>query len=280
MVYLRAKIVKGEKYLYLVKSVWDPKKNTSKQETIKYLGKSSELTRDDIPPDYRNDPKIISFLASDEMLSVTKKDELLSKIKDQLYRHLIKGDFDGTKQLCDDYSSSSGFVSFFEKILTPVMHHIGEMWQKNKISIADEHVASNVANILVKTIQERNSKLPTKKRVVICVPEGEQHNLGANMIETYLSSLGFKVYNLTPSEPHDSIISFIENIKPDATLVSLILPDSVKPAQRLVRKILQRSDGDVFVGGQGVNERMKFDGAQVMASSMKNLARTLNAKNR
>jgi methanogenic corrinoid protein MtbC1 len=280
LVYLRAKIVKGEKYLYLVKSVWDPKKNTSKQETIKYLGKSSELTRDDIPPDYRNDPKIISFLASDEMLSVTKKDELLSKIKDQLYRHLIKGDFDGTKQLCDDYSSSSGFVSFFEKILTPVMHHIGEMWQKNKISIADEHVASNVANILVKTIQERNSKLPTKKRVVICVPEGEQHNLGANMIETYLSSLGFKVYNLTPSEPHDSIISFIENIKPDATLVSLILPDSVKPAQRLVRKILQRSDGDVFVGGQGVNERMKFDGAQVMASSMKNLARTLNAKNR
>ena len=280
MVYLRAKIVKGEKYLYLVKSVWDPKKNTSKQETIKYLGKSSEITRDDIPPDYRNDPKIISFLASDEMLLVTKKDELLSKIKDQLYRNLIKGDFDGTKQLCDDYSSSSGFVSFFEKILTPVLYHIGEMWQKNKISIADEHVASNVANILVKTIQERNSKLPTKKRVVICVPEGEQHNLGANMIETYLSSLGFKVYNLTPSEPHDSIISFIENIQPDATLVSLTLPDSVKPAQRLVRKILQRSDGDVFVGGQGVNERMKFDGAQVMASSMKNLARTLNAKNR
>ena len=279
MVYLRAKIVKGEKYLYLVKSVWDPKKNTSKQETIKYLGKSSEITRDDIPPDYRNDPKIISFLASDEMLSVTKKDELISKIKDQLYRYLIKGDFDGTKQLCDDYSSSSGFVSFFEKILTPVMYHVGEMWQKNKISIADEHVASNIANILVKTIQERNSKLP-KKRVVICVPEGEQHNLGANMIETYLSSLGFKVYNLTPSEPHDSIISFIENIKPDATLVSLTLPDSVKPAQRLVRKILQRSDGDVFVGGQGVNERMKFDGAQVMASSMKNLARTLNAKNR
>ena len=38
MVYIRSKSVKGDKYLYLVKSVWDSKKSTSKQEIIKYLG--------------------------------------------------------------------------------------------------------------------------------------------------------------------------------------------------------------------------------------------------
>jgi len=63
MVYIRAKTVKSDQYLYLVKSVWDSKKNTSKQETIKYLGKATHVLNDDIPIDYRNDPKILSGLA-------------------------------------------------------------------------------------------------------------------------------------------------------------------------------------------------------------------------
>ena len=63
MVYLRAKTIKSEQYLYLVKSVWDSKKNTSKQQTIKYLGKASLVESDDIPIDYRNDSKILSALS-------------------------------------------------------------------------------------------------------------------------------------------------------------------------------------------------------------------------
>ncbi|MBT3685501.1 MAG: histidine kinase, partial [Nitrosopumilus sp.] len=47
MVYIRFKKVKSEQYLYLVKSVWDSKKKTSKQEIIKYLGKASLVVKDD-----------------------------------------------------------------------------------------------------------------------------------------------------------------------------------------------------------------------------------------
>jgi len=63
MVYIRAKKVKGDQYLYLVKSVWDSKKSTSKQEIVKYLGKASEVIKDDIPVEYQDDPKILSVLA-------------------------------------------------------------------------------------------------------------------------------------------------------------------------------------------------------------------------
>ena len=53
MVYLRKKKVKGVDYLYLVKSTWDKERKTSRQETIKYLGESSSVTRDDIPEEFR-----------------------------------------------------------------------------------------------------------------------------------------------------------------------------------------------------------------------------------
>jgi methanogenic corrinoid protein MtbC1 len=276
VVYLRYKQVKGEKYFYLVKSVWDSKRNTSRQETIKYLGKSSEFTRDDIPSDYRNDPKIISFLASDSMASVVQKEKDLSKLRDQLYVCLTRGDFDGAKKICDNYSQNSGFVIFFEKLLTPVMYHVGDMWQKNKISIADEHVASNIASMLVKIIYERNFMSSTKKKVIICVPEGEQHNLGANILEAYLASVGFKVYNLSPSEPHDSITYFIGNINPHVVIISVTLSDNIKPAQRLVKKILQKTKVSVLVGGQAVIENTEFVGAQVVKSDLKNLPRLIN----
>jgi hypothetical protein len=43
MVYIRSKKVKGIDYAYLVKSIWNKRKNTSNQQTIKYLGKASEI---------------------------------------------------------------------------------------------------------------------------------------------------------------------------------------------------------------------------------------------
>ena len=61
MVFLRKKKVKGYEYLYLVKSTWDKKRKTSRQETIKYLGEKSAVSRDDIPEDIEKTQKLIRF---------------------------------------------------------------------------------------------------------------------------------------------------------------------------------------------------------------------------
>ena len=81
MVYIRAKKVKSDQYLYLVKSVWDSKKSTSKQEIVKYLGKASEVIKDDIPEKFRNDPKILSVLASYNPEDIKKREDATKKSK-------------------------------------------------------------------------------------------------------------------------------------------------------------------------------------------------------
>ena len=73
MVYIRNKKVKGIDYAYLVQSVWDPKRNISRQSTIKYLGKASEVTIQDIPEEYRNDTKILAFVSA--FSSIKKKEK-------------------------------------------------------------------------------------------------------------------------------------------------------------------------------------------------------------
>lgn len=262
MVYLRAKTIKSEQYLYLVKSVWDSKKNTSKQQTIKYLGKASLVVSDDIPIDYRNDTKILSGLTKYIPKDIEKRNNALEKIKKKLYKKITQGDIQESLKIYEEFIKIFNIVDFFDKILKPVMSKVGSDWENGKISVGVEHVASNIAQTLVKGIMEQANGRTTKKKILICVPVGEEHHLGCDVLETYLSMNGFKVFNMSTSAPTESILNFIDDNNPDMILLSITISDNLKSGQRLVRKIKQEFDIPIFVGGLAVQGKNipKFDG--------------------
>ena len=262
MVYLRAKTIKSEQYLYLVKSVWDSKKNTSKQQTIKYLGKASLVVSDDIPIDYRNDTKILSGLTKYIPKDIEKRNNALEKIKKKLYKKITQGDIQESLKIYEEFIKFFNIVDFFDKILKPVMSKVGSDWENGKISVGVEHVASNIAQTLVKGIMEQANGRTTNKKILICVPVGEEHHLGCDVLETYLSMNGFKVFNMSTSAPTESILNFIDDNNPDMILLSITISDNLKSGQRLVRKIKQEFDIPIFVGGLAVQGKNipKFDG--------------------
>lgn len=261
MVYIRAKKVKSDQYLYLVKSIWDSKKHTSKQEIVKYLGKASEVVNEDIPVDYRNDPKILSVISKYNPKDIRNNEVAIKKIKEKLYKKLTEGDIQESVKIYQEHIRNFNFANFFDEILKPVMYKIGEDWVKEGISIATEHIASNTAQILVRTIMEQVPENTKKKKILICVPFGEEHRLGCDVLETYLSSKGFKIYNMGTSIPTESILSFIENKKPDVIFLSITLKDNIKAGQRLVKKIKEQSEIPILVGGFAIQEEtsLKFD---------------------
>ena len=254
MVYIRTKKVKGIEYAYLVHSKWDQKTKTSKQETIKYLGKISDITQDDIPSQYRDEQKITIFLSSHNVKNIEQTEKLLVKIRKKLFSCLIDGDLDGALEIYSSFTRSSPLLDFYEKLLKKVMYEIGNLWEKNKLSPATEHVASNVAHGLVKIITNRTPSNVKKNSVLICTPEGEWHNLGCNIVESVLTTRGYKVINISPSSSHYSIIGYIEKTAPEAVLVSVTLKENVKSAQRLIRKIHEKFSVPIIVGGQGIKD--------------------------
>ena len=261
MVYIRSKKVKGDQYLYLVKSVWDSKKSTSKQEIIKYLGKASQVIKDDIPVEYRENPKVLSVLASHSPQDIKKREEASGKSRKQLYKKLTDGDINSCVQIYDYYIKIFNSADFFDKILKPVMYQIGDEWVNNKISIATEHVASNVAQTLVKIIMDRGTTSGSKKKILLCVPVGEEHHLGCDVIETFLTSKGYKVFNMGTSIPSESVLHFIEHNKPDLVMVSITLEDNLKAGQRLIKKIRDNFKVPIVVGGYALEQEKipKFD---------------------
>ena len=271
MVYIRAKKVKGDQYLYLVKSVWDSKKSTSKQEIIKYLGKASQVIKDDIPVEYRENPKILSVLASHSPQDIKKREEASGKSIKQLYKKLTDGDINSSVQIYDGYVKIFNSADFFDKILKPVMYQIGDEWANNKISIATEHVASNVAQTLVKIIMDKVTTSGNKKKILLCVPVGEEHHLGCDVIETFLTGKGYKVFNMGTSIPSESVLHFIEHNNPDIVMISITLEDNLKAGQRLVKKIKENFKVPVVVGGYALEQEKipKFD-AEIFANTTLN----------
>jgi len=272
MVFLRKKKVKGYEYLYLVKSTWDKKRKTSRQETIKYLGEKSAVSRDDIPEEYREDAKINSFLLQNTSKDRKKYEQLIGQLRDKLFTSLTDGNLKETMNVYTSFVSNNSLDKFYEKVMIPVMTKIGHLWSNGELSIATEHVASNIAHSLVKVISDDFRKSKYDRGVVILTtPVGEDHDLGCNVLDSFLTSKGFTTFNLSPATPSESLIEFIKTARPDALFVSITLEDNIRSGQRLVKKIHNEYKKlPIFIGGQAFSQKtnFRFEGKLITDANM------------
>jgi MerR family transcriptional regulator, light-induced transcriptional regulator len=262
VVYIRRKKVKGIDYAYLVRSVWDQTNRTSKQETVKYLGKATSITEQMIPLEYRNDPSIISFITRYSRIDMKRNNSLTRKLGQEMFARLSAGDLNSVIKIYDRYANLFGIMQFFDNLLKPIMYDIGRLWAEDKLDIVTEHVSVNTANTLIKILNRRQLKPDAqhynKGKIFICTPNGEQHNLACNILESILLSKGYKVFNASPSLPADSIIDSLNRLLPDAILISVTLDDNIQTAKNLVRKIRTKfSLLPIFVGGLAINETVR-----------------------
>ena len=216
-----------------------------------------------IPIEYRNGPTIISFITRYSTVNVKKNDSLTKKLGQDLFSMLSAGDLQNLIKIYDKYTNLFGMIQFYDNLLKPVMYDIGQRWAEGKLDVATEHVSVNTANALIKIIDKsrliRFTNRHYKGTIFICTPNGEQHNLACNIIESVLLSKGYKVYNASPSLPADSIINSLNNILPDAILVSITLTDHIQTTRNLIRKIRTKFPSlNIFVGGLALNDPNKI----------------------
>ena len=189
-----------------------------------------------------------------------KREEIIERLRTKLFSSLTEGSVKDTIDIYVAFVANNSLDQFYERIMTPVMAEIGYMWSEGKLSIATEHIASNIAHSLVKVIADENRKSKKDKgKIVLTTPVGEDHNLGCNVLDSFLVSKGFTTFNLSPSTPAESLIEFIKTAKPDALIVSITLEDNIRSGQRLVKKIHEAYKKlPIFIGGLAFSEKTKF----------------------
>jgi len=258
MVYIRIKKVKNINYAYIVESRWNKEKRTSQQITRQYLGPLSQININKIPDEYRNESTIIKFLDSHN-LNFKKPIELNESLQDTLLEKLKNYELNELINIYNDYTKSVySLLDFYENLLIPVLHLIGDRWAKGEIDVATEHVCSNATITLIDIINQKNinkkisKSSSTDRRIILCTPEGELHSIGCKIIESLLIEKGYEVYNITSPLPTNSIGSYLYNIDPNIIIISVTLEENINSTIRFIQEIRQYFNIPIIIGGNAI----------------------------
>jgi methanogenic corrinoid protein MtbC1 len=83
------------------------------------------------------------------------------------------------------------------EILDPAIVQLGILWEAEAMSLAQNYVASKIAeDTLLRCIPVRSSEMPTKGAVVLGNIEDDFHGLGRKTVGLFLAAAGWDVYDL------------------------------------------------------------------------------------
>ncbi|WP_226529758.1 B12-binding domain-containing protein [Metabacillus niabensis] len=107
-----------------------------------------------------------------------------------------------------------------ENLITKAMQYIGKLWEKDEITVADEHLATSTCEYILVRFDfhmkntHRFHQVEPRKVMLLCL-EKELHDLGIKMVAQLFEENGWNTRLLGPNLPLEEAISFAEKWEPD-----------------------------------------------------------------
>lgn len=167
-------------------------------------------------------------------------------------------------------------------VLCPAMHEVGRRWESGEVSVALEHLASEVTASLVFELAARERRAPTEGRLAVvgCTP-GEEHCIGSQMLGGLLEIAGWEVLYLGRSVPAEDLVSLVEAERPDAIALSTCMDDQLAGAREAIAALRALPEPPVvLVGGQAYRGRGDADavGADAWSASAREAPAVLSER--
>jgi methanogenic corrinoid protein MtbC1 len=155
-------------------------------------------------------------------------------------------------------------VDIYVDIFSEALYSIGALWEQNKISVAQEHMATAITQYVIAKIYSRlTSTLPGRGRMVVTGVAGERHQIGANLVADAMEANGWEVRFLGSNLPHSTILATVESLKPDVLCISTKLVANLPSVAELVMGVRARlGDGAprIILGGSAYRMAPGFSG--------------------
>jgi len=158
--------------------------------------------------------------------------------------HLVQALLDEGAELKDIY------LDLFQKSL----YRIGKLWDNNKMSIPEEHLATQIIESLISRFAPVGKLEPQKRVIVTCIDK-EFHEIGAKMVANIFEQEGWKTFYLGASVPVKDIVKFVKQINPDIIALSWVLYLNLGRFLETVDHLTRfYPTKKIFVGGQALAE--------------------------
>lgn len=105
-------------------------------------------------------------------------------------------------------------------LIAPAEERVGELWYRNEVSVADEHIATAIAERLLGSLTSIRRPDHERPHVAVACAEGEWHDFAARLVGEALRAQGLHISLLGPSMPARALKTFLERERPDVLAVS------------------------------------------------------------
>jgi MerR family transcriptional regulator, light-induced transcriptional regulator len=138
-------------------------------------------------------------------------------------------------------------------VLLPYMHELGEQWSAGRVTVAQEHFATNffVARLLALARGWDRGLGP--RALLACAPD-EQHALALIAFGIALHELGWRITYLGADTPIDTLAEVADIIQPELTVMSATMRQRLPRYASQLRSFTDR--WSLALGGPGVSARL------------------------
>jgi methanogenic corrinoid protein MtbC1 len=172
---------------------------------------------------------------------------------------LLEGDRKAALEVAGTVMRNQGvLVDVGISVIQPAMYEIGFLWQRNRITVAQEHMATAITqNVMARLFAEAEFAEPlNRKAIFACVP-GNHHSLGLRMVSDAFEVTGWNVQFLGADVPRQDLITQVDHWRPELVGLSISLPGHIKMAREIIQKLRAELGSQcpaLLIGGLAANQ--------------------------
>ena len=179
-----------------------------------------------------------------------------------LYREYLDGLVSGDHAVCRTLverlqEEDILLVELYTELFHRSLYDVGMLWEKNRISVAVEHMATAITERLLAIVYPAvfQADHTGKRSIVTCTP-GEHHQIGARMVADVFELHGWDGYFLGADTPRKDLFDLVEEKKPDLLALSASIVDNLDSAWRTLEELEEHfSHIPIIVGGRAFLDR-------------------------
>lgn len=164
------------------------------------------------------------------------------------------GDHDeaGVERVLDEMFATGSFEHVASDVVMPALVALGDAWAAGTIDVAAEHAAAGAVSRRL-GMAFMAAGLPSQSDVVLIgLPPGARHDLGALAFATAARRSGLSVRYLGADLPASDWVDAVERTRARAVVIGVVMTRDAKPAQA-VAAALRHAHPEVVIalGGRG-----------------------------
>lgn len=153
--------------------------------------------------------------------------------------------------------SGRSLVEVEMHVIQPALYNIGEKWQANQVSVAQEHMATAIAHsVMTAMLLLSTPPALINKKILLACAEGNHHEVGLRMVADAFQMAGWEIEYLGADVPSLAVVKQVLKWKPHMVGLSVSFAHQLPAVKSVITQLndqLGNTRPAIIVGGLAIN---------------------------